>query len=197
MFSVIVESVSQVVNQNRRPVGQPENEMRRAGTGAGMLVTALWWGCFFALSPDVQRTASNYFHGAAPSSSAQIGFAGAFVFMVTGLLLFSTGAARSRGPRDMMVAAKAGFWIGAAAALLWNRAFVPDSPLINFVLTTLYVWTLASGGTRLFLALRGMPVPRLPNPEEMGLPVSGPASIDQAAEGMSGKRDRKRPRFRD
>jgi hypothetical protein len=177
------------------PITPQEHEIRKAGTGAGMVVTSAWWASLFSHAPLMQQQAAQLSSGHALSQGAQIVAGGAALFFVTGLVLLSTGAKRSRGSRDVRVAGKALLWTGAAALLLAGQAFVADSPFFNFLLTTIYVWTLASGLTRLYLAMRGMPEALLPDPEELGLPVSGPATRDEAIASMQGKGDWKPPRF--
>jgi len=178
------------------PITPQEHEIHQAGTGAGMIVTAVWWAGLFSRTPFFQRQAAQLSGDHALSQTAQVVAVGAALFFVAGVVLFLTGVKRSIGARDTRVAAKALFWTIAAAALLCGQAFVADWPIINFVLATVYVWTLASGATRIYLALRGMPAVHLPDPEEVDLPVSGPASRDQALEAMLGKGDWKPPRFR-
>jgi hypothetical protein len=186
VFGAITESVVKQVAQNRRPPGQQEHEIIRAGNGAGMIVTALWWAALFLQMPEMHRTTAQLTGGSGLSVAALAVVLGWALFLIAGLFLLITGASRARGKRDVMVAAKASFWIAVSASLLWLRAFVPGWPLINFLLISMYVAAIASGATRLFLALRGMPAQRLPDPEEVGLPVSGPASAEDAARAMSG-----------
>lgn len=176
------------------PISPQEYEIRKAGTGAGMIATAAVWAAAFGA--PVQRQMAALSNGGAPSQMAQMVAGGAALFLITGVILFLTGASRSRGARDARVAFKAILWGAAAGAFLCVEAPLATHSLFSFVLATICVWTLASAGTRLYLALRGMPVPQLPNPEELDLPVSGPASRDQAIEAMLGKGDWKPPRFR-
>jgi len=195
MLGEILEPVIDAIAKKQRPHGQQEHEFHRAGTGAGMIATGLWWATSLSSTPGAQSEANQALQSAGlPDSIPKLA---CMLLLVIGGLLFFTGAARSRGSRDAMVAAKAIVWIAGAVALLGMQSSAADSPFPNFVLMTICVWTIASGATRLVLALRGMPTPQLPDPEEIGLPVSGPASREEAAESMSGKNNWKPPRFRD
>lgn len=183
--------------QNRRPIGEQEHQIRRAGSGAAFLILALGWGAFVGSMPETRGEAARVMSGGALTPEDWIGI-GVWAFaLVSGILMLLTGIKRSRGPRDAMIAAKALFWIALAAALFWKGAFVPDWPLLDALLVTVYVGTIVSGLTRLILALRGMPELRLPDPEDLGLPVSGPASAEAAAAAMAGSDSWNPPRFRE
>lgn len=115
-----------------------------------------------------------------------------------GLLWLGLGTRNARGPRDVMMAFWAAVVAGGCIWLLWIDAYPTDwGPLAEFLLKGCYLAVLVSSGVRFWLAARGMPAQRLPDPETMpDLPMSGPASRDEAHDAMSGRGRAPPPRFR-
>jgi hypothetical protein len=195
MLAELLDPVAQSFIASRNARGPQEVQIHRAGAGAGILANCVWWGYAVARMPGARQSALRLATGN-PEVTWMAALC-ALLIVATGLLLLLTGAARALGARDFMVAAKACVWIAGAGALLWTGAFYASAPVVNCTLLAGCIWTLASGMTRLLLSLRGLPQQLLPDPESLGLPVSGPASQHEAAEGMSGKNDWNPPRFKD
>ena len=169
--------------------GLQEREINRAGIGAAMIAAALFMALALLESGEGARAALALIGGDVPlpPTTMVVIAAGWALFFGVGVLLLLAGAARSYGPRDSIVAAKALAWTAVASAAMFYGAYIPGWPITDFLLKAVYVALLAASMMRLLLALRGMPAQALPDPSELDLPVSGPASQDEAMAGMSGK----------
>jgi hypothetical protein len=178
------------------PPSAREEEMRRAGRGAAMTAIAAYAAFLasFSLAPDLRQLAHD--PRRVPDGIWMLVAAWA-AFVCLGVLLFVVGCRRSRGERDALIAAKACAFAAIVVGLVWWGAFPADRPTLDLLLSALYLWVFVANLVKLILALRGMPAQRLPDPEYVDdLPMSGPATRDQAQDGMSGRHDWVPPRFR-
>jgi hypothetical protein len=77
------------------------------------------------------------------------------LLVVVGLVKLLTGIARSSGPRDGLIAARASLKTAiGGAGLAWGW-YVADAPQLNFCLKFVWIWCAVHGATKMLLALRG------------------------------------------
>lgn len=192
-FEPILESLARHHQMN--PPKPHHVEIARAGTGAGLLTAGVYGGIVSHDSLEALIAAAARTPDHAPAL-AWIVLGGLVLVFAGGLLELVVGVARSAGPRDLHLIAKYIFLTAGAGALLWYGAYLAGWPVLNLVLQGLYLWWLAAGATKLVLALRDTSVPQLPDPETISdLPMSGPASREQAHEAMLGGGQWKPPKF--
>jgi len=118
------------------------------------------------------------------------------LFVLIGVLFVGVGASAANGGRDLLLAARAVAAIAIGAATVWWSRNVTDTPILRLFLEFVAVWLVASAATRLVLGLRGMRPERLPDPRtNPDLPMSEPASRDEARDGMSGRGQWRPPEF--
>ena len=150
-------------SQPRRQRGPREENFRRAGAGAAMVVLAVYLliagGRFLGvgylgLASALLRAPFEH-----PVWVVWLPLAGWAILLGTGILSLCVGINRSRGLRDAKVAVPAGCQAAIGATLLWLDAFFPTEwKVTNIALASCYLWVLVAGLTRLYLALQGMPV---------------------------------------
>jgi hypothetical protein len=191
--------------QNRRtaaPVNPQAAEIIRAGRGAGLIALALYPIVLGSMQVgiDYGRLLGDFVRG--PSAILMpelwVPLLAWMQLIVTGSLWLGAGARRSRGGRDMLLAARSLVGVAFGVGLGWVAINVTDAPRVELVLEFLAVWFVVSAATRLILALRGMRPERLPEPKtNPDLPMSGPASRDEARDGMLGRGQWRPPQLRD
>lgn len=172
----MVEYFAKAIEDHRRELAQMpprHREFVRAGNGAGLIAVAL-----------------GLFTGGETSSGLQL-LAG--LVIAWGLWSFCIGVKRSRGQRDALAA---GLALPSIAGGLAGLIFLPFG-LLNLA----WLYCLVGGLTMFVLAaLRGMRTPGLPDPRQVpGLPISGPASREEAQRALRGKSGDawQPPKFRD
>jgi hypothetical protein len=149
-------------SQPRVQQGPREENIARAGTGAALLVLA-----FYLLIAGGQFLGVGYLGLVSvllrapfenPAWVVWLPLVGWAVLLGVGVLSLCVGINRSRGRRDAMVAVPAGCQAAIGAALLWLDAFFPaEWKVTNIALGGCYLWALAAGLTKLYVAMRGLP----------------------------------------
>ena len=163
------------------PTSETDAERRRAAGGLGMLLIAgalawhgvaqlggeYWQWSWKASVVAIDALRNGTADKIPPIVGMLAGAAAVIVFLIiAGVFRLLVGWRRSRGPRDMVAAVKALFWLVAAAILLAGSqvgarwAFLHDDwsyiPTINAWLPVFYLWLLVKAAARLFLTLRGV-----------------------------------------
>lgn len=134
-----------------------------------------------------------------------LGLAVLALLLVIGSFLICAGLAGPFPPRKISAAGGDALSLAVfAGAWLWGL-FLPASwdlggfgRGVNLGLETLYVFAIVTNAISIFLlVIRPMPPVRLPSPQELGLPMSGPASAADAHERLNRKGAQKPQKFYD
>jgi|SRR5579862_8529798 len=171
----MVEYFAKAIEEHRRELAQMpprHREFYRAGNGAGLIAVALGLITSTETSSGLQLLAG--------------------LLVTWGLWSFCIGVKRSQGQRDALAAGLALPSIAAGAAGL---IFAPIG-----LLSLAWLYCLVGGLTMFALAAcRGVRTSGLPDPRHVpGLPISGPATREEAQRALRGKNGTwQPPKFRD
>jgi hypothetical protein len=169
----MLEPFAKALEDHRRELAAMpprQREFHRAGSGAGLIVLALCLLPFAAGAPAFALVPA--------------------LLLAWGLWSFSIGVKRSQGPRDALVA---GMALPSIAICIAGFFFLP-------IAFPVWIYGLVGGLTMFGLAaFRGLRRRSLPDPRQIpGLPISGPASREEAQRALHGRSGAwQPPKFRD
>jgi hypothetical protein len=150
--------------QQRRPREPREANFVRAGRGAAMLALAVYLliasGHFLGIGYLGMLSVLLRVPFEQPAWVIWLPLAGWTVLLSAGVLSLCVGVNRSRGSRDAHVAVRAACQAAIGAGLLWLEAYLPvEWTLTNIILGGCYFWAFIAGSAKLYLAVRGLPIP--------------------------------------